>query len=188
MYQAFGKRLFDITWAVFFLVAISPLCLLTMAAIRVFDGPPTLFRQKRIGRHGDAFEMLKYRSMALGSGDLASIDAQTLQISPVGKLIRRTNIDELPQLINILKGDMSVVGPRPALPSQVDLINARKDLDVLFLSPGLTGLAQVNSFDGMSDKDKAEWDSKYASSVNFLGDLVIIVRTLSYLLRRPPVY
>lgn len=188
MYRTFGKRIFDVALAAISLALLSPLWLAIVLVLRVFDGPPTLFRQERVGRDCRHFEMLKFRSMALGSGNVASADAEALQVTPVGRLIRRTNMDELPQLINILKGDMSVVGPRPALPSQVDLIQARKELHVIALSPGLTGCAQVNSFDGMSDREKAEWDSRYSSCVTFVGDLTIILRTFSYLLKRPPVY
>jgi O-antigen biosynthesis protein WbqP len=126
--------------------------------------------------------------MPVNTGDIPRAQAGSLKITRVGKLIRRLNIDELPQLFNVLRGQMSIVGPRPVLPSQSRVLRARRRNGAADLKPGLTGLAQVNSFDGMTDETKAEWDGRYAESVTFIGDVTIGVRTFGYLTKRPPVY
>jgi O-antigen biosynthesis protein WbqP len=126
--------------------------------------------------------------MPVNTGDMPSAEARSTKVTKVGKLIRRTNIDELPQLFNVVKGDMSLVGPRPALPIQRQLCEYRGQIGALACKPGLTGLAQINSYDGMPEREKAEWDGRYASGVSFLTDIDIIARTLGYLLKRPPVY
>ena len=115
-YQAWGKRSLDLTLASAALLALAPLLLLVALAIWLEDRGPVLFRQQRSGRNGQPFTLLKFRSMPVGSANLPSHEAARLGVTRVGAVIRRTNIDELPQLLNILAGDMSVVGPRPALP------------------------------------------------------------------------
>jgi O-antigen biosynthesis protein WbqP len=188
MYLLCGKRLFDICCALLALVLLIPLLPLTAILIKVFDRGPVIFRQIRIGRDGSHFIFYKLRSMPLNTGDLPSDKLGSVQITPIGKFIRRTNIDELPQLYNILKGDMSFVGPRPPIPSQIELIEARRNNGSLKYRPGLTGLAQISSYDGMTSKHKAELDSLYSNSITFKGDLKIIIGTLNYLLKPPPVY
>lgn len=162
--------------------------LLTALVIRLDDGGPSMFRQKRVGRNGNIFEVLKFRSLPVNTGDMPSSHAGALRPTRVGKVIRRTNIDELPQLVNIFRGDMSLVGPRPALPTQAQLLAMRDEVGALDCKPGLTGLAQVNAYDGMPDTEKVNWDGKYAARVSFMKDLMIVLRTFSYLTRRPPVY
>lgn len=188
MYNSLGKRVFDVLTSSIALVCLSPLMLLIAAAIRLGDRGPALFRQERVGPGGRTFTLMKFRSMPVCTTDLPSDQAKDIQITPVGRLIRRTNLDELPQLMNILRGDMSVVGPRPALPSQSELTESRISNGAIACRPGLTGLAQINSYDGMPVREKAEWDGQYASGVSFLTDIGIIARTFGYLLKRPPVY
>src|SRR5205823_7797451 len=117
--------------------------------IHLEDRGPVLFRQQRSGRDGRPFRIFKFRSMPVNTGDVPSSQARSLRVTRVGQIIRRLNIDELPQLINILRGDMSVVGPRPALPTQTALLDMRKANAAIKCKPGLTGLAQVNSYDNM---------------------------------------
>jgi O-antigen biosynthesis protein WbqP len=188
LYERVFKRLFDLVIAIPALIVLSPLLLVTALAIRLEDGSPVMFRQRRVGRNGIEFVIFKFRSMPVSTPSVPSADAARLTVTRVGKVIRRTNIDELPQLLNVLRGDMSVVGPRPALASQTELVAMRRERGVDRLRPGLTGLAQVNSFDGMTDRQKVEWEARYACSVGFLGDLLIVFRTFGYLLHRPPVY
>lgn len=187
-YADWGKRLVDVVLAGLALLVLSPLLLLTALAIRLEDGGPALFRQRRSGRDRADFTLMKFRSMPVGSANVPSASAATLRITRVGRLIRRTNIDELPQLLNILRGDMSVVGPRPALPSQADLLELRAQNGAIRCRPGLTGLAQVSSYDGMPVAEKAALDGRYAERPGFLSDIGIILRTVAYLFRRPPVY
>jgi O-antigen biosynthesis protein WbqP len=126
--------------------------------------------------------------MPVSTPNLASADAREVTISPLGKFIRRTNIDELPQLFNILRGEMSLIGPRPALASQADLLRMRDAVRVMRARPGLTGLAQVNSYDGMSEAEKVEWERRYVERITLAVDVGIMARTFVYLLRPPPVY
>lgn len=188
MYLLFGKRLLDICLATCALVLLSPLLILTALSIKVFDSGPVIFKQRRIGRGGATFVFYKFRSMPVNTGDLPSDRLGSVKLGPIGKFIRRTNIDELPQLVNILKGDMSIVGPRPPIPGQIELIEARRKNGALNCRPGLTGLAQINSFDGMTAVEKAAFDGKYVSSLSLVGDMKIMVGTAAYLLKPPPVY
>lgn len=188
LYERAFKRLFDLVIAIPALVVLSPVLLVTALAIRLEDGSPVLFRQRRVGRGGNEFVIFKFRSMPVATPSVPSADAARLKVTGVGAVIRRTNIDELPQLLNVLRGDMSIVGPRPALASQTELVTLRRERGVDRLRPGLTGLAQVNSFDGMTDQQKVDWEARYAGKVGFLTDLTIVLRTFGYLLHRPPVY
>ena len=126
--------------------------------------------------------------MPVGTPKVPSDRLGDVQLTPIGRFIRRTNIDELPQLLNILKGDMSVVGPRPPLLDQVELVNLRRQNGSLALMPGLTGLAQVRSFSGMSIHQKAEFDADYCRLISLSFDLSIIIQTVFYLFRPPPIY
>lgn len=188
MYFRYGKRLLDLFLSGIALLMLSPAMLLVALAILIDDGRPILFRQKRVGRDGQLFTILKFRSMPVNTGDIPSAQARSARVTRVGAFIRRTNIDELPQLFNIFRGDMSIVGPRPALPSQVELCELRERFGVFRCKPGLTGLAQVNSYDGMPETEKAAWDAQYCVQVTFLNDVRIILRTFLYLLKPPPVY
>lgn len=188
IYQRYGKRALDIIFSLLFLSLLFPVLVIVAASIKISDPGPAIFRQLRIGRYGNAFVFYKFRSMPLNTGDIPSDRLGQVKLKPVGKFIRRTNIDELPQLFNILRGDMSIVGPRPPIGSQVELLEARRANGALNCRPGLTGLAQVNSFDGMTAYQKADFDSRYAQSVTLFGDLKIICRTFLYLLKPPPVY
>jgi O-antigen biosynthesis protein WbqP len=188
MYALFGKRVFDFMASLAALLCLLPIMLLIAVAIRLGDRGPALFRQKRVGRNGHIFTLLKFRSMPICTADVPSDQAGVLVTTPVGRFIRRTNLDELPQLINILRGEMSVVGPRPALPKQSELIEARISNGAIACRPGLTGLAQINAYDGMSSIQKSNWDGRYAARVTIVNDIGIILSTFRYLLKPPPVY
>jgi lipopolysaccharide/colanic/teichoic acid biosynthesis glycosyltransferase len=171
------KRAFDLCLAVVALAIVSPVLALVAFAARLDVGAPVLFRQRRAGRHGRCFVLLKFRTMRDGA-DLG--DAERL--TSLGKLLRRLSLDELPQLWNVVRGDMSMVGPRPLLPEYLDrytLEQARRH-DVL---PGITGLAQVQGRNGLS------WDEKFALDVWYVDhrslslDLSILWRTIGALVR-----
>ena len=187
-YAAHGKRLLDLLQAGVGMLVLSPILLLTGVAVRLEDGGPALFRQERSGRDDRPFTLLKFRSMPVGTDQIPSATAATLQVTGVGRLIRRLNVDELPQLINIVRGEMSLVGPRPPLPSQASLLAQRAANGARACRPGLTGLAQINSYDGMPEAEKAAWDGRYAADISLAGDLAIMARTAGYLFRRPPAY
>ncbi len=188
IYQCYGKRALDIILALLLLALLSPVLMVLAVSIKIFDPGPVIFKQIRIGRYGKPFLFYKFRSMPVNTGDIPSDQLGKINIKPIGKFIRRTNLDELPQLFNILRGDMSIVGPRPPIGSQAELLEARRVNGAMNCRPGLTGLAQVSSFDGMTVYQKADFDSRYVQSVTLFGDLKIICRTFLYLLKPPPVY
>ena len=182
------KRIFDFLFSIISLIIFCPLLLGIAILIKLFDNGPIIFKQRRIGKKNKEFILYKFRSLPIDTNNLPSDQIEIIKLKTIGKFIRRTNIDELPQLINIMKGDMSFVGPRPALKSQVDLINLRSKNKSYLCTPGLTGLAQINAFDGMSIYQKSYFDEEYKISYNFILDIIIIIRTFFYLFKRPPKY
>ena len=162
-----GKRTIDIILSSIALIFLSPTFFLIIICIFLFDRGPIFFIQKRIGRRNKIFNLIKFRSLPIGTMNITSDKLSETKITKFGAFLRRTNADELPQLINILKGEMSIVGPRPCLLSQKDLIKLRIENKSINCQPGLTGLAQINSYDYMTVKDKAFYDSEYA---NYNGD------------------
>jgi len=188
MYSAFGKRVLDLFIVFVAFLVLSPLIFLVILLIRIFDSGPIFFTQDRVGKDANLFKLYKFRSMPVNTGDIPSDKVGEVKITWIGKLIRRTNIDELPQLLNIFKSDMSIVGPRPPIPAQTELISLRKDNSSISIKPGLTGLAQINSFDGMSFEEKASFDKEYYREITFWKDLKIISGTVLYLFKSPPVY
>jgi len=188
MYERIFKRCIDCIAASGTLLLLSPLLLVVAAAIRLEDKGPALFRQRRVGRDGRGFTLFKFRSMPVATPDVPSTAAGALKVTRIGRWIRRMNVDELPQLINVLRGEMSLIGPRPALPAQAALLELRRGAGILRARPGLTGLAQVNAYDGMPETEKVRWEGEYISSITFFGDVRIVLATLAYLTRPPPVY
>jgi len=188
MYRDFGKRLIDVLASAGGILLLSPVLILLALGARISSPGPAIFKQARTGRDGKEFRFYKFRSMPIDTGDVSSDQLGAIEIRRFGKFIRRTNLDELPQLFNVLRGDMSVVGPRPPLPSQEELITLRRENGALTCRPGLTGLAQVNAFDGMSVAEKAAFDGQYANKITLLGDITILLRTITYLLKPPPTY
>ena len=152
-------RLLDFIVAFFGLICASPF-LLVVVIIGYFDTGSPVFTQKRVGKNQKPFTLIKFRTMSLDTKSVASHLASTASITKIGGFLRKTKIDELPQLINVLKGEMSLVGPRPCLFNQEELIEERKSRDVFDVLPGITGLAQVNKIDMSTPKLLAEWDQR----------------------------
>jgi len=188
LYKNMGKRISDIILASLAFILLSPLLILVAVLIKIFDPGPIVFSQNRVGRFGHDFNFYKFRSMPVNTKNLPSDQIGQVKLTWIGKLIRRTSIDELPQLMNIIKGEMSLVGPRPPLPSQLELVEYRRQSGALNVYPGLTGLAQVNSFDGMSDKQKAGFDALYVAKITMAADLIIMFKTILYFFKKPPIY
>lgn len=188
VYEQWGKRFFDIVFSLIALVLLLPLMIVVSLLIVVFDPGPVIYYQARVGRDGDQFMFFKFRSMPINTGNMPSDQVGKVKIGWVGRVIRRTSIDELPQLINVLRGDMSIVGPRPPILQQDELVALRKQNSAIGCRPGLTGLAQVSSFDGMTVAEKASFDGEYAKQITMYSDIKIILRTFLYLLKTPPVY
>ena len=152
-------RVLDIFFCAVGLIFVSPLFLaLTIAGL--FDTGSPLFRQTRVGRNKKPFTLVKFRTMRPDTAHVATHLADASAVTAFGKFLRRTKLDELPQLWNVLKGEMSLVGPRPCLPSQNELIEARERLDVFRVRPGITGLAQVNDIDMSTPRLLAETDAR----------------------------
>lgn len=172
------KRAFDLAAAALGLIATSPVLLMLVAAIRLTSPGSALFRQVRVGRDEMPFICLKLRTMHVGTPSVPTHEAPAASQTALGAILRRWKLDELPQLWNVLWGDMSLVGPRPCLPNQHALIAERRRRGVFALRPGVTGLAQVSGVD-MSDPEKcAELDARYAASSCFRSDTAILFRTL----------
>ncbi|WP_018860482.1 MULTISPECIES: sugar transferase [unclassified Thioalkalivibrio] len=188
------KRLFDILSSMAALLLLAPLLLLIAIAIRLDSPGPVLFRQQRIGLDGQPFRVLKFRTMV--DRDPDSIDQHQEQvvstgvdprITRVGRWLRSTSLDELPQLWNILRGDMSVVGPRPILPEQVEVVPP-SFASRFSVRPGLTGLAQVRGRRTLGWVQQLEADTEYAAQHNLLYDLGLILRTVYVVLTGQGIY
>ena len=173
------NRVADLAIAGVGLALTSPVLAAAALAIKLEDGGPVLFRQTRVGKGGKDFELLKLRSMSVGAEHLGAgfaVDQGDARITRVGRALRRLSVDELPQLWNVLRGDMSVIGPRPTLRYQVDRYTDRQRRR-LEVRPGLTGLAQVNGRATLAWDDRIELDVWYVDNRSPLVDLKILLRT-----------
>ncbi len=178
-----AKRIFDAVASVVALIVLSPLLLAVAALVRLFLGSPVLFRQERPGLHGRPFMLVKFRTMtdAADAGGLPLPDADRL--TRFGKFLRSTSLDELPELWNVLKGDMSLVGPRPLLMEYLPLYSPRQSRRHE-VKPGLTGWAQVNGRNTLTWEDRLEMDVWYVENRSWLLDLKIIWKTIGIVLHR----
>ncbi|MDU6855745.1 MAG: sugar transferase [Clostridiales bacterium] len=174
------KRVLDVVLSVGILIGAWPFMLIAAIAIKVEDPKgPVIFKQTRVGKDKKPFKIYKFRSMWTETPDVPThlLSDPNQFITKVGAFLRKTSIDEVPQLINILKGDMSFVGPRPSLFSQEDLIEERDKLNVHRVRPGLTGLAQVNGRDELPIPVKAAYDGEYVEKMSFKLDVKLFFRT-----------
>lgn len=178
----FAKRTFDIVSSGLGMLVLSPLIAGSALAVRLTSPGPVIFRQRRVGRGKRLFDIYKFRTMRVDTPSLPShmLDASQW-MTPVGGVMRRLSLDELPQLWNIFRGDMSVVGPRPALWSQFDLVAERDRYGANSVRPGLTGWAQINGRDELTIERKAELDGEYVRRRGVLFDLRCFLGTLSKL-------
>lgn len=171
-------RLFDLVFAFFGLLVGFPVLLL-LVIIGFFDTGSPLFFQKRVGRNKKAFTLVKFRTMRKDTASVASHLASASSITKFGHLLRRTKLDELPQLWNVLKGEMSLVGPRPGLFNQDELTEAREKYNVFDVRPGITGLAQVNEIDMSTPELLAQTDAKMINSLNLTAYFRYIFLTVT---------
>ncbi|TPI44848.1 sugar transferase [Mesorhizobium sp. B2-9-1] len=172
-----AKRALDLAVAVPMLAVTSPVLLVAMLAIRATSAGPAIFSQIRVGRGGALFACHKLRTMYRETPSLPTHEAPARSVTAVGKVLRATKIDELPQLWNVLKGEMSLVGPRPCLPTQAELIERRKELGVLTALPGITGLAQIKGIDMSDPRLCAQTDAAYVKAASTGLDLKILLGT-----------
>ena len=180
------KRLFDLLLGVAILMLLVVLILLIAIAIRLTSKGPALYWSDRVGSNNKIFKMPKFRSMLIGTPAVAThlLDNPDSYLSPIGRFLRRSSLDELPQLFSVLKGDMSFVGPRPALFNQDDLIAMRTEKGVDKLLPGITGWAQVNGRDELSIPNKVALDAEYLNRQSFWFDMKILWMTFLRVLNR----
>lgn len=174
------KRLIDILLSMMALLILMPLLLITAAFIRLQDGGPSLFGQQRVGKDGQSFLMWKFRSMVMNAesqGGFSTADGDP-RITPVGRFIRRTSLDELPQLLNVLVGDMSIVGPRPDVPAQRSLYTEDEWMVRHSVRPGITGLAQSTMRSEATTEQRKAMDLEYANNASLTLDARIILMTI----------
>ncbi len=182
MYQKYIKRLLDIVISLTALVILSPVLLVVAVLVRVKLGAPVIFHQDRPGYHEKVFKLCKFRSMTDACDADGKLLPDEVRLTKFGKALRATSLDELPELWNILKGDMSLIGPRPLLVKYLPLYNAfqRHRHDV---KPGLTGWAQVNGRNAITWEKRFEYDVYYVNHTSFMMDLKILFRTIAVVLR-----
>ena len=187
MYQRYCKRLLDFVLSLAACIVLAPVMLAIAVWIKLDSPGPVFFRQRRVGAHKTHFNILKFRTMR---GDTPhDVPTHLLKnadsyITKSGAFLRKTSLDELPQIYNILVGEMAIIGPRPALYNQYDLIEARDKAHANDVRPGLTGLAQVNGRDELPIDVKARYDGEYAANITFLGDMKIFFGTFGYVFHR----
>ena len=177
MYKNFIKRILDIILSFLALVILSPLLILTAFLIRIKLGAPVFFKQPRPGKNEKIFGILKFRTMTDAKDENGNLLPDEIRLTRFGQFLRSTSIDELPELLNILNGDMSIVGPRPLLVQYLERYNEEQKHrhDV---KPGLTGLAQVNGRNGITWEEKFHYDLEYVKNITFYGDCKIIFQTV----------
>ena len=186
MYKKFGKRMIDLVLSGCAIVVLFPVLLFLMIAIKVDSPGPVFFRQKRVGIHKTHFGILKFRTMRIDTPkDCPThlLENPEQWITKVGKFLRKTSLDELPQLFNIFVGQMSVIGPRPALWNQFDLIEERDKYGANDVLPGLTGWAQINGRDELPIDVKARFDGEYVENMSFLFDCKCFFGTIASVLK-----
>lgn len=185
MYKKFFKRLIDIILSLGGIMVLGIPMLIVALVIKIDDPGPAIFKQERIGINKSRFWLYKFRSMKVNTPDIPThlLENPDQYISKVGKFIRKTSIDELPQLFNILKGDMSVIGPRPALWNQADLEAERDKYGANDVRPGLTGWAQINGRDELEIPVKAKLDGEYVEKMSFLFDCKCFFGTIKSVLK-----
>jgi len=185
-----ARRIFDVVVATAGLLAASPILLLAMLAVKLESRGGAFYRQRRVGRHGREFDVLKLRTMVAGAEHIGAgmaVDSGDARITRVGRILRRTSLDELPNLVNVLKGEMAIVGPRPTLASQVAQYTER-ERGRLAVRPGITGWAQVNGRASLPWSERIELDLWYIEHRSWRLDLTILWRSAQLVVRGEGLY
>lgn len=180
------KRVIDIIISILGIILLFPIFLITSILIRLESEGPVIFKQLRAGKNSKPFYIYKFRSMKADAPNLSTNEFKdaNLFITKIGRFIRKTSIDELPQLINILKGDMSIVGPRPVILDEKELISLRQDYNVDNILPGITGLAQINGRDSIGNEEKVKLDYEYLQNRSLKLDIKIVFITIFKVLKK----
>lgn len=182
MYKNFFKRIIDMLLSIAGVILLSPVLIILCLAIKIDSKGPIIFKQKRVGRDKEYFNIYKFRTMKTDTPKEMPthlLENPDFFITRVGKFLRKSSLDELPQLFNILKGDMAVIGPRPALWNQYDLIEERDKYRANDIRPGLTGLAQISGRDELEIPVKAKLDGEYTSNISLLMDIKCFLGTFT---------
>lgn len=180
------KRAFDFTVSLLLIIILFPLFLLISLIVLIDAGTPVIFRQYRVGKDNKLFYIYKFRTMRKGVRNVATAELTDSEkyITKSGRFLRKTSLDELPQLVNVLLGDMSFVGPRPLIPEEKEIRALRKEYNVYSVRPGITGWAQINGRDNLTDEEKALFDKEYIDKQSISFDIKILIKTVSVVLRR----
>ncbi|MBR2869077.1 MAG: sugar transferase [Clostridia bacterium] len=180
------KRIFDFTVSLLLIIFLSPVFLIVALVVLVDSGHPVIFRQYRVGKGNKLFYIYKFRTMRVNTRNASTDDLSEAEqaITRSGRVLRKTSLDELPQLFNVLTGKMSFVGPRPLIPEEKEIRQLRKEYNVYSVRPGITGLAQINGRDMLSAEEKALFDKEYVEKQSFLFDIKILFKTVMVVLKR----
>lgn len=181
IYQMFVKRPLDVLASGLLLIFLSPVFLGITIWIKEDSQGPVFFRQTRVGKDGVPFTILKFRSMRVDAPNVATAQFENPEayITKSGRQLRKMSLDELPQLLNVFRGEMSFIGPRPLIPEEKTTLTLRHNNGAERVLPGITGLAQVSGRDEVSDEEKARYDGQYAQKITFLRDVRIVFKTAS---------
>lgn len=182
VYRTTIKRILDAFFGVLLLIGLSPLMLVLAIWIKLDSKGPVLFKQERVGRNGKRFTIYKFRSMSDDAPHqmaTSEFDTALSYITWSGRLMRKTSLDELPQLVNVVKGEMSFIGPRPLISKEEKVLRLRHTNGAEGLTPGITGLAQVRGRDEVTDDQKAAYDGEYAKDLSFKEDCSILFKTVA---------
>ncbi len=179
VFFSFVKRIVDVSFALATILFFWWLMILVWLAVRLESRGPGIFAQERIGRYATTFTCYKFRTMKQGTEQVGTHDVSTFAVTRLGKFLRKTKLDELPQVWNILRNEMSLIGPRPCLPIQYELIEQRKQHGIYEIKPGITGLAQVNDIDMSNPVQLAQWDSRYIKLQSLSAEFQILLLTLT---------
>ena len=183
MYKKFFKRFLDIIISLISLIILSPVMLIVAILVRIKLGSPIIFKQERPGKNEKIFKLYKFRSMSDKKDENGNLLPDTKRLTKFGKILRSTSLDELPELVNILKGDMSLIGPRPLAVSYLPYYN-EKEKHRHDVRPGLTGLAQINGRNALNWEKRFEYDLEYVNNITFINDLKILFKTFFKVLKR----
>ncbi|ANY12058.1 sugar transferase [Leuconostoc lactis] len=189
-YRNFFKRFLDTCVAIILGILLSWLFIIVAILVKLTSKGPIFFKQERFGLNSKPFTLYKFRSMTNGAPVKANSDFDDISsyITPFGMFIRKTSIDELPQLLNVIKGDMSFIGPRPLAKTDEKVLELRRENGADQVRPGISGLAQVNGRNNITDQDKASYDAKYANHINIKLDLLLICETILSVIKREGVF
>lgn len=183
MYAKYFKRMLDFILSLIALIILSPILLIVAILVRIKLGNPIIFKQQRPGKNEKIFTLYKFRTMTDKKDENGNLLPDSDRLTKFGKLLRSTSLDELPELINIIKGDMAIVGPRPLLVKYLPYYT-KEEKHRHDVRPGLTGLAQVNGRNSISWEEKFKYDVQYVKKITFLGDLKIILKTVKKTVKR----